>query len=597
MASRCPTYDRSGMLSRVPCKSAALPLLPAVPLLPLLLIAGCQSKAAAPAPPPPPRVVRSSRLVAPPPREVAEVPLALREVSAEVGLEYRWALPDRPSLNLHETLGHGAAFLDFDRDGWVDVFLVGERPALFRNLKNGRFQRIDAGLDRLRPAPYVGVAVGDYDRDGYPDLMLTAFRGGTLLHNEKGRALRDVTREAGLSATLSGWSTAASFADLDRDGLLDLIVARYIDYDPARRIMCVRNGTDNECGPVAYTPQKPLVYRNLGGGRFREVGKEWGFDASAGRTLAVVAADLDLDGQPEVVMANDLSPGDLFVRRPAEVRFENQGVASGTAFNRLGQLRGGMGVDVGDYDQDGMLEIVEMGFSYQGANLFHRIGPHVYKDLASDKGVKVATFPWVSFGSLFLDLDNDGWLDLFITNGHIYKESPAAYNSPFLQPLVLLYNYRGTFYNLPAKLTGRAAEPMLGRGLAAADYDQDGRLDLLVVDDSGHVVLLHNETRPAGHYLSLRLLDRHGQDAYGATLLAQVGGRTRVASCHADGSYISSSEPRIHLGLGAAAAPEVPVAVQWLSGRRERFGPLAADRRVELREGTGREVARGERWP
>jgi hypothetical protein len=230
-------------------------------------------------------------------------------------------------------------------------------------------------------------------------------------------------------------------------------------------------------------------------------------------------------------------------------------------------------------------------FAFLGASLFRGIGRFLFKDVSGERGVKVATYPYLGFGILFADIDNDGWPELMVANGHVYSDSQQLFNTPFKEPLLLLYNKEGKFYSLPDKLEGKAGRPIMGRGLCSADYDHDGLLDLLVVDSDGSPLLLHNEST-AGHYLSVRLRERLGEtygEGTGATIFAQVGGRTLVLPCAAGGSYSSVSDSRVHIGLGTATS--VPaLTVQWPSGLRERFGPYAADQRIEIKEGKGLEV-------
>ncbi len=519
--------------------------------------------------------------------ELSRVSLKLVDVAETAGINYRWALQESPPYSVRTAMGNGAAFLDFDGDGWVDVLLVGPQPQLYRNLRNGRFARVAAGLENLPKLQYMGVGVGDYDRDGFPDVFLSAYHGGVLLHNEHGQHLRDVTHNVGIDVH-NGWTSAVAFADLDRDGWPDLIVGHFLVYERSKMRMCQRNGISFDCGPPAYAGERPQVFRNLGG-RFQDMTHAWGFDASSGKNLAVSAVDLDGDGQVEVIMANDSAPGDLF-RRKGD-RFEDQGIASGTAFSPVGAIRAGMGVTVADFDHDGKLDLAMSDREYTGASLFHNIGKLLYKDVAGESGVKAATFPLVGWGILFADLENNGWPDLLVANGNINPDSQQALNQPFKQPLVLLYNREGKFFNLTGKLEGRAARPIMGRGMCLADYDHDGKLDVLVVDNVGTVMLLHNESPKTGHYLSVRLRDQEGEsfgEGTGATVFAEVGGQERVFPVAAGDSYISASESRVHIGLGTATL--VPLlTVQWPSGRRERFGPFPADQRIEIREGTGKE--------
>ncbi len=552
--------------------------------------AGCNGKRNADLAPQPEVVTLAEATQLSPPLDTSQIPLKLVDVAEEAGISYRWSPPEPPPYSPLSSVGYGAAFLDFDADGWEDILLVGPQPALFRNLHNGRFARISAGLNDLPKLNYLGIGVGDYDRDGFPDVFLSGYRGGVLLHNEHGKRLRDVTREAGIDVH-GGWTSAVTFADLDRDGWPDLIVGHYLRFDPNRRRMCQRNGLSFDCGPGAYAGDQPQVFRNVRG-HFQDLTKAWGFDASSGKNLGVTAVDLDGDGQVEVVFTNDLAPGNLFVRHGD--RFEDQGIASGTAFNRQGLLRFGMGVTVADFDGDGKLDMAMTDFEYRGVSLFRNLGNLVFKDVSGERGVKAATYPWVGFGILFADLNNDGWLDLLVANGHILSNSEEVFGTPYREPLQLLYNKQGQFSSMPDTLQGKAALRIVGRGMCMADYDHDGRLDILVVNDEGAPLLLHNESMSGNHYLSVRLRDRQGPtygEGQGATIFAEIAGKTHVVPCPAGGSYSSVSDSRIHVGLGLATEVSA-LTVQWPSGRRERFGPYSADGRIEIREGTGQEVVR-----
>ncbi len=541
----------------------------------------------------------SAHLAKGPPKEVMLHPIKLSDVAKASGVDFQLKLPDSSWIDIQQTTGQGAAFVDLDADGWVDILLVGPRPQFFRNLHNGRFLKTAIGLADLPEISYMGVAVGDYDRDGFPDVFLSAFHGGVLLHNEHGKRLREVNQAAGIDVH-AGWTSAVTFADLDHDGWPDLLVGHYLDYDRKKHKICQARGVDIECGPLAYGAEKPQVFRNLGGGHFQDFTKPWGFDSSSGKNLGVLVADLNGDGQVEVIFANDQAPGDLFVRKGPG--FENRGVTSGTAFNRLGVVRAGMGIDVADYDHDGRLDLAFTGFIYQGANLLHNIGPLQYKDAAGDRGIKVATFPYVGFGILFADVDNDGWPELIMANGHVDAKAKEAFDSELKQPLQIMYNQEGMFYDISKKLDEKTAH-ILGRGLAAADYDHDGRVDLLVVDGDGATLLLHNETEHPGHYLSIGLKEQPdpvgspGRSlatgvGIGATITARIGGQSRVFALVAGGTYLSVSESRVHMGLGKeTSVPEVVVG--WPSGRHERFGPFSADQRIEVQEGTGQPATKG----
>lgn len=509
-----------------------------------------------------------------------------RDATAESGLRYTWTAPQKRPLNLLETVGNGCAFLDYNNDSNLDILLVGPKPALFTGDGKGTFTEATALLGGVS-GHFLGCAVGDYDSDGFPDLYLSGYRDGRLLHNDGGKGFTDVTAISGLRP--QPWGTACAFVEtVPGSGKLDLVVANYVRFDPDKgdRALCDFRDASGKtqlaaCGPREYSPLPAELFRNLGGGKFQEATKGSGVETTHGRGLG-----LAVDDQGALAFANDEAPGDLLRRGPSG-RFTNEGDVSGTAYDHDGKLHGGMGADWGDSDGDGQLDLAVATFKGEPNSLYHADGGGLFTDVGYKSGLGVATQPYVAFGCRFFDFDNDGWLDLAFTNGHIQDNietiDPAT---RYRQPSQLFRNTgKGVFVDHSAAAGPALQKPLVGRGLATGDYDNDGRIDLLLVDGEGSVVLLHNEAT-AGHWLGLRLVSGK-RDAFGARVSATVGGQTLVRHCHPEGSYLSASDPRVHVGLGSATtAPTIDVV--WPSGRKESFSGLTLDRYQTLTEGAGK---------
>jgi hypothetical protein len=422
--------------------------------------------------------------------------------------------------------------------------------------------------------------VGDYDNDGFEDIYLYGYRCAALLHNEHGRRLVDVTRVMGLSPRQ--WGTAAAFADVDNDGRLDLYVGDYVQFGPDSLQYCPINHINTACGPKKYAAEHGTLYRNTGT-RFVDVTHAWGADADAGKILGVAFADYDGSGHESLATANDEAPGSLL--HNAGKRFTDEGVATGVAFDQNGYVHGGMGIDWGDYDNDGKLDLLVATYQQEVKSLYHN-GGALFTDNAIPLGLAMKTSPYVAFGAKFIDADNDGWLDILFTNGH--TEDNAAEVTPgasFRQPTLLFHNRQGTaFDNLPDALPGPAGQPIVGRGLAIGDFDNDGRMDALVVDSEGAPLLLHNETTGAGNWLLCRLVGTHcNRDGIGALLRFDAGGTKLLRRCGTDGSYMSASDRRVHVGLGAVAKADIEV--RWPDGHIDRFRDVQANRIITLEEG------------
>jgi len=498
----------------------------------------------------------------------------------EAGLNYRWRIPGPRPLTILQTMGWGCAFLDYDNDGSLDILLVGPKLALYRGDGHGHFTEVThpAGLDNLQ-GRFMGCAVGDYDNDGYSDLYISAYHGGLLFHNENGKRFRDATRQAGIKPL--SWGSSAAFGDIDNDGKLDLYIGNYVRFGPDTPQLC----DNSSCSPFYYSAEKGVLYRNLGNGRFQDVTRQWGADKVTGKVLGMTFADYDGSGRQSLVIANDGVPGDLLKNLGG--KFTNIGPSSGVAYNGNGSTQAGMGIDWGDYDDDGRLDLVITNFENEPKPIYHNEGGDIFQDRSPVLGVARKTTVYLAFGVKWLDMDNSGRLALMIANGHVIDNIASHEKDRTYRQLPQLFRNEGgaRFTEISAASGPGLQRPVVGRGLAIGDYDNDGRIDALMVDADGAPLLLHNETAPAGHWLLLRLEGvESNRDGYGALVRVTAGGRTQTRLCHADGSYMSSSDRRVHIGLGAAATVQ-SLTVRWPSGHTDTYKDVPADRILRLREG------------
>ena len=511
------------------------------------------------------------------------------DVAASAGIKYRWTIPGPRPLDILQTIGNGCALLDYDNSGHLSVLLIGtDHLALFRGDGRGHFTDVShqAGLDTLR-GHFLGCAVGDYDNDGYEDVYVSGYRTGLLLHNEAaaggGRRFRDVTAQAGLRP--QPWGTACAFADVDGDGRLDLFVGNYAKFDPAKdKRLCEVNGHLTACGPLTFGSDWGVLYHNEGGGKFRDVSASWHLD-DRGKTLGAAFADYDGSGHSGLALANDEVYGEL--DQNLGNTFKEVGLSHGEALDFHAHFHAGMGIDWGDYDNDGKLDQVVTTYQGEPKSIYHNEGQGFFKDKSDFVGLAVVGMPYVSFGVKWLDFDNSGWLGLMLASGHV--EDNAAQVDPsttYRQPTLLFRNLRGRrFADLSTQAGPDLQRPLVGRGLAVGDFDNDGRVDALVVDSEGAPLLLRNESRPVGHWLSLTLEGtKSNRDGLGTLVTATAGGLTQTRLCHTDGSYLSASDKRVHLGLGKASVAET-VRVQWPSGRVDVLHHVRGDRQITIKEG------------
>ena len=476
---------------------------------------------------------------------------------------------------LPETYGSGAAFLDFDGDGVLDLYLVnaGRLPelsnapeaanALFRNEGAGRFADVTLAAGVGDRGYGMGAAVGDYDNDGWADLYVTNFGANALFHNRGEGRFADVTDAAGVGCL--GWGTSAAFADVDLDGDLDLFVGNYLDYPTKDPLVC-RIGNSEErlyCDPRKFDGQVDRLYINEGRA-FADRTAEYGLVSTAGKELGVVFGDYDQDGDPDLYLANDLVPNMLY--RNDGARFVNRGLASGTSLNGEGVAEAGMGVDMGDADGDGDLDLFVTNFQWESNTLYSNLGGGFFADATVTSGITRASMAFLGFGTGFFDCDNDGDLDLFVANGHVYDNVEKVDRAAeYAQRNQLLENDgAGTFVDRGDRGPGLALV-QVSRGAAFGDIDSDGDLDIAVNNSNERPALLRNDA-DVGGWLGLRLRGAaSNRDAIGARIELTASGRTLVREVRRNASYLSSNDPRVLFGLGNAEVAE-RVEIRWPSG-------------------------------
>jgi enediyne biosynthesis protein E4 len=515
------------------------------------------------------------------------------DLAQTVGLRFHHDNGETPLRQVPETMSGGVAVLDYDGDGWLDVYAVQGGPLaldvprpdgdhLFRNNGDGTFQdiTIKSGIAALPRSYGVGVAVGDYDNDGDPDLFITRLRSYALYRNRGDGTFEDVTASAGL-AGLRDYPASAAFADLDNDGDLDLYVCHYMIYDPVNPALCPKGeGEYMYCDPMKFQPAADHVFRN-DGGRFVEVTVPSGFTDPGGRSLGVVAADLDDDNKIDLFVTNDGTANYLF-HNLGGFRFEEMGQIAGVAASANGGFKAGMGIACGDLDGDGRPDLVVTNFYGESSTLYANLGGGLFSDRTTQSRLDTATRYLLGFGTAFLDFDNDGRLDLMTVNGHVNDMRPYT---AFAMPTQLLAgDGRGNLVDVSATAGTPWSVLKVGRGLAAGDLDNDGRIDAVVLAQNDALRYFHNGTK-GGHFVTFRLQGMtSNRDGVGARITIVAGGQKQVAQRFGGGSYQSAGDPRLHFGLGNSDRVE-SVEVRWPSGRVNHFTNLQGDRAYRLIEG------------
>ena len=500
------------------------------------------------------------------------------------GAEGRYWIP--------EIIGGGVALADVDDDGDLDAYLVqggsltggGEGPGneLYLNDGQGRFELVSDPGDAADRGYGMGVNAGDYDNDGDLDLYLTNWGPNVLLRNDGNGRFDDVTAVAGVGDP--GWGTAAAFLDLDADGDLDLFVVNYLTYSPGSAQDCVHT----YCGPTADDATADRLYRNNGDGTFADVSETAGLNTAFGNGLGIAGADFNEDGRLDVFVANDGMPNQLWLNDTppgGDLRFRDEALLWGCAMDDHGFAKAGMGVAAADFDDDGGTDILVVNLGRQTDSFYRNAGTH-FVDSTSRIGLGVSSRRFTRFGVALADFDNDGDLDMYQGNGRIDHSPEFEGDDPFAEPNVL-YSRAGDAYEVVLP-EGGTDEPLIhtSRGVAMGDVDDDGGIDLVVVNKDAPTYLLMNRA-PRGNWVRFRVLNRHGSDAIGATVWGTVDATRQRRSVQTATSYLASHDPRVHFGLGLATRI-ADVEVRWPTGETEAFGDFEADRTVELRYGAGR---------
>jgi enediyne biosynthesis protein E4 len=533
------------------------------------------------------------------------------DVAAAAGLVAPtvYGYPDHKDYIL-EAVGCGCAFLDYDNDGWMDIFVLsgtrmnaapaGATNRLYKNNRDGTFTDVTekAGLHELGWAS--GVCVGDYNNDGLEDLFCTYFGQNKLYRNNGDGTFTDVTKQAGLLSDTPRFGAGCSFLDYNRDGNLDLFVSNYVQFDlkrvpkPGQNSNCTWKGVDVECGPRGLPHGVHSLYRNNGDGTFTDVSVQAGISTLRGSYgMTVVSADFDEDGWPDIYLACDSTPSLLFMNNH-DGTFREEGVIRGVALSEDGEEQAGMGVGVGDYDLDGHLDLFKTHFSEDANGLYHNDGKANFVDVTRVARIGVEN-RYVGWGAGIVDLDNDGFPDIFMVTGSVYPELEKTMPQfPNKTPRVVFRNLgNGTFEELLDGAGPGVAAPHCSRGCAFGDFDNDGDLDVLIVNLNEPPSLLRNDLRGSNHWLKLKLVGtKSNRSAIGARVVVRYGKKSQAQEVLSQSSFYSTNDSRLHFGLGAEKTADI--AIRWPSGTHEELKDVTADQLIVVKEGMG--IISGQGW-
>ena len=541
-------------------------------------------------------------------------PVIFEDISEKAGLTrwtYKMGTPAKDYII--ETKGSGVGLIDYDNDGWLDIYIVNgstvdalsgkETPphaALFHNNHDGTFTDVAAKAGVTNDRWGFGVAIADYDNDGWPDIYVSNFGKNRLYHNNHNGTFTDVAEKA--NVTLGNWSTGVTWGDYDGDGRLDLFVAGYLHWDwnnpPAKggeggssNSFCTFRGEATACGPRGLKGEPDHLFHNNGDGTFTDVSEKAGVADKPGYYgLGAVFVDINNDGKPDLLVGNDSTPNYLYLNK-GDGTFEDVSYASGFALNEAGRETASMGIAVGDFQNNGMLDVFNTTFSDDYKPLYRNEGDANFTDISYHVGLGEITVPFLSWGDAFMDYDNDGWKDLLMSDGHVYPQADKyAWGTSWKQRPMLFHNLQGkSFENVPAVEGSGLADVIAGRGMAVGDLFNDGKLDAVISVMDGHPVLLRNVSPDHNHWLELKLIGgpRSPRDAVGATVYLTANGMKQREDVISGGSYLSSNDPRPHFGLGQATKID-DIEIHWPDGKVEHVPVPGIDRIVTITEGSGK---------
>ena len=527
-------------------------------------------------------------------------PIKFTSVTKEAGIHFKHHDGGRGQRYFIEPLGAGAAFLDYNNDEFQDIYLVngadlppfieersgrGEPPrnALYRNNGDGTFTDVAIAAGVADTGYGMGCAVGDYDNNGFPDLYVTNFGANVFFHNNGDGTFTDVTTQTGTGDTR--WGTSCAFVDYDNNGFLDLYVTNYVKYAIESDQVCMDKGVRVYCDPRLYEGELDILYRNNDDGTFTDITESAGFSGATGRGLAIAWGDYDDDGDMDVYIVNDADQNFLY-RNNGDGTFTDVSLTAGVGFSEDGDAENGMGADFGDYDNNGYLDLVVTNFQDQTNTLYHNEGGGLFSDVSYASKIGTISLPYLAWGVSFCDYDNDGYQDLFIANGHLH-ENVQAFNPIgfYEQPNLLFRNNRdGTFDEVGTDSGSGMHLEKVSRGFAYSDYDNDGDLDQLVTNLKGAPDLLENEGGQNA-WLTLKLIGTHSnRDAIGAQVKVTTGNLTQIREVRSGSSYLSQSDMRLHFGVGKHRRVD-RVEIRWPSGLQEQLEGVEANQTLTLVEG------------
>jgi hypothetical protein len=543
---------------------------------------------------------------------VKDGPIIVQDIAQKAGLTAWTHVMGTPQKNfVIETNGSGVGLIDYDNDGWLDIYLVNgstydamsgktspPHAALFHNNHDGTFTDVAAKSGVTNDRWGVGVAIADYDNDGWPDIYVTNFGKNRLYHNNHDGTFTDVAEKAGV--ILGNWSSGATWGDYDGDGRLDLFVPGYVHYDIANQpgaggndvsfSFCQFRGVKVMCGPRGLKGEPDHLFHNNGDGTFTDVSEKAGVaDKNGYYGLSSVFIDVNSDGKPDLLVANDSTPNYLYINK-GDGTFEDESYASGYALNENGRETASMGIAVGDYQNNGLVDIYNTTFSDDYNPLYRNDGDANFTDISYQLGIAEPTIPFLGWGTAFLDFDNDGWKDIIIGNGHVYPQvDHTTWGTTLAQRPLLFRNIYGKKFELEPAVEGTGlAKLFVSRGLTVGDLFNDGKLDAVINVLDDHPALLRNLSADTHHWIELKLIGgpKSPRDAIGSTVYLTSGGKRQRGDVISGASYASTLDSRLHFGLGEATTID-SVEVHWPSGARENFSIDKPDQIVTLVEGRG----------